>query len=74
MDFNIGFDELEKLIAENNINIAFPSAQDYTNYRGLPLHHKDPFDRLIISQAITNNFTVVTKDEAFLLYGIPVIL
>jgi len=30
--------------------------------RKLPLIHGDPFDRLIISQAITENFTIITKD------------
>lgn len=31
----------------------------------LPLHHKDPFDRLIISQAIVEGITVVSADTAF---------
>jgi PIN domain nuclease of toxin-antitoxin system len=34
----------------------------------LPLHHRDPFDRLIIAQALTENLTVVTRDRAFNLY------
>jgi PIN domain nuclease of toxin-antitoxin system len=34
----------------------------------LPLHHRDPFDRLIIAQALTENLTVVTRDRAFALY------
>jgi PIN domain nuclease of toxin-antitoxin system len=34
----------------------------------LPLYHRDPFDRLIISQAITEDLTVVTRDRAFALY------
>jgi PIN domain nuclease of toxin-antitoxin system len=34
----------------------------------LPLHHRDPFDRLIIAQALSENLTVVTRDRAFALY------
>ncbi len=34
----------------------------------LPLHHRDPFDRLIICQALTEELTVVTRDRAFLAY------
>jgi PIN domain nuclease of toxin-antitoxin system len=34
----------------------------------LPLHHRDPFDRLIISQAINEGLTVVTRDKAFEAY------
>jgi PIN domain nuclease of toxin-antitoxin system len=31
----------------------------------LPYHHRDPFDRLLIAQAQTDGFTVVTNDPAF---------
>ena len=35
----------------------------------LPLHHRDPFDRLIIAQAVVEGFTVVSSDAAFDPYG-----
>ncbi len=34
----------------------------------LPLYHRDPFDRLIIAQALAENLTVVTRDRVFALY------
>lgn len=34
----------------------------------LPVHHKDPFDRIIIVQALKENCPVVTSDERFPLY------
>ena len=34
----------------------------------LPAHHKDPFDRQIIAQAISEKVAVVTPDEKFRLY------
>ncbi len=34
----------------------------------LPLHHRDPFDRMIISQAITNKFKIYSMDSKFELY------
>ena len=36
----------------------------------LPMHHKDPFDRMIVSQAIAEQIPVVSVDEAFDAYGI----
>ena len=39
----------------------------------LPSHHADPFDRLIISLAKVNGFSVVTDDGEFAKYGIPVV-
>ena len=39
----------------------------------LPMHHRDPFDRMIIAQAKLEGFTIVTHDPKFGKYGIPVI-
>ena len=39
----------------------------------LPLHHKDPFDRLLIAQASVEGATVVSVDPAFSSYGISVL-
>lgn len=40
--------------------------------RDLPLHHPDPFDRLLIAQALEEGFTILTSDRAFGLYRVPV--
>lgn len=39
----------------------------------LPLHHRDPFDRLLVAQAITEGVTVLTADVAFTAYDVDVI-
>lgn len=39
----------------------------------LPLHHRDPFDRLIIAQAQIEAVPVMTVDPVFLRYGVEVI-
>ena len=39
----------------------------------LPLHHRDPFDRLIVAQALCEKLPVVTGDAAFRRYGVRVI-
>jgi PIN domain nuclease of toxin-antitoxin system len=38
-----------------------------TNYK-LPIHHKDPFDRFLIWEAIKNNFTLISVDKNMELY------
>lgn len=35
----------------------------------LPLHHRDPFDRMLVAQATTDNLTLVTADEMVRNYG-----
>lgn len=39
----------------------------------LLFHHRDPFDRIIISQAQVENLTVMTNDTDFIKYGIQVL-
>jgi PIN domain nuclease of toxin-antitoxin system len=41
--------------------------------QNLPLHHRDPFDRLIIAQAIVVGLTIVTADGAFHSYAAPLL-
>ena len=36
----------------------------------LPFHHRDPFDRLLVAQAIEEELTVVTADAVFAQYGV----
>ncbi|MBV8541445.1 MAG: type II toxin-antitoxin system VapC family toxin [Pseudonocardiales bacterium] len=38
----------------------------------LPMHHRDPFDRLLIAQARCEGFTIVTADRAFTAYDVPI--
>ena len=39
----------------------------------LPAHHRDPFDRGLVSQAILNGMTIVTPDEQIARYPAPVL-
>ncbi len=39
----------------------------------LPLHHRDPFDRMLIAQATVERLTMVTRDAIIKDYKIPVI-
>jgi PIN domain nuclease of toxin-antitoxin system len=37
----------------------------------LPLHHRDPFDRLLVAQSISESLLLVSADAAFAAYGCP---
>ena len=37
----------------------------------LPLHHRDPFDRMLVAQAQLEGLVLVSKDEALRHYGVP---
>ena len=40
---------------------------------GLPLHHRDPFDRMLIAQALTEQLTIVTADAQFGDYDVELV-
>lgn len=40
---------------------------------GLPLVHRDPFDRMLIAQAQAEDLTVLTSDAVFVQYDVPVL-
>jgi len=40
---------------------------------GLPMHHRDPFDRLLVAQAQVEGFTLVTADVMCQQYGVPIL-
>jgi PIN domain nuclease of toxin-antitoxin system len=39
----------------------------------LPFHHRDPFDRLLIAQAITDKLTLITAESVFADYGVKLL-
>jgi PIN domain nuclease of toxin-antitoxin system len=39
----------------------------------LPMHHRDPFDRLLISQARSEGLTIVTADKRFADYDVEIV-
>ena len=40
---------------------------------GLPDFHKDPFDRILVAQALAEGLTLATKDAMLARYGAPVV-
>ncbi len=68
-EFKNIYDEIENL----NITILNIKTEHISKIIDLPFHHKDPFDRLIISQAIFENIPVISSDRNFKFYNIECI-
>lgn len=50
---------------------ALPVGVKHTEaLRGMPLHHRDPFDRMLIAQAQTEKLTLLTKDRMIASYDV----
>jgi len=43
------------------------------HFETLPLHHRDPFDRILVAQSACDGLTLVTRDPKICLYGIDIL-
>lgn len=67
------FNEMESRFLETDLQLLPISIQDTIQQYNLPFYladHKDPFDRIIISQAISRSLPLVSKDSEFEAYPI----
>lgn len=62
---------IPKLLERERIDILPIQVSHLTVLTGLPFHHRDPFDRLIIAQAIAEGLPIIGVDEAFSQYSVP---
>ena len=62
--------ELFEFADRNQIELIPITYEHLLTLSKLPKHHNDPFDRLIISQAISENLIVISKDKEFKKYTV----
>ena len=59
------------LIIDQGFRMIGIELSDIDHLSMLPPHHRDPFDRMLIAQAVRGNFTLLTKDRIISSYGAP---
>jgi len=64
---------LPEVLRRSGFEVAELGLASALRVRGLPWHHRDPFDRLLIAQALEEGYTLVTHDDAFVAYGVPML-
>lgn len=66
--------EYVALYTEKNAIDLLPVTIDHIDgIVGLPFHHRDPFDRLLIAQAKSSDLTLVSADNAFKQYDVDIL-
>ncbi len=58
-------------LAEDGVVSLSTTIEHALRMAALPLHHRDPFDRLLVAQALVEGLTLVTADANVLAYGMP---
>ncbi|TKB25016.1 type II toxin-antitoxin system VapC family toxin [Desulfopila sp. IMCC35006] len=68
----INFDPVD-LAKQSGFELLDFSGQDALQLKDLPFHHRDPFDRMLISQSLTLKYPLMTDDVKIKLYECKVI-
>lgn len=68
----INFDPV-KIAAESGFEMLDFSGGDALLLKDLPFHHRDPFDRMLIAQALNNKLPLMTDDKKIHRYGCPLV-
>ena len=66
------FNQIASFLIDNDIEVLPISFAHIQRLLNLSFHHRDPFDRIIVAQAFTENLTIATKDKAFSEYLVNV--
>lgn len=64
-------DDLPAVVVDSGFQLLSITAQHASLAASLPRHHLDPFDRMLIAQALVEGLTLVTRDPAIGRYEVP---
>ena len=70
LDLGLSLKELFDFADRNQIEIIPINYEHLLQLSKLPVHHNDPFDRLIIAQAISEELIIITRDKLFKNYKV----
>jgi PIN domain nuclease of toxin-antitoxin system len=70
LDLPRPLDDLEQNILESGFEILPLRFEEVKLVAKLPIHHSDPFDRVLIAQSLTYDIPILGKDEIFDTYGV----
>ena len=65
--------QLYEHVLRSGVRILRLDAEHGLAVADLPMHHRDPFDRLLIAQARSEQLTIVTADRRIADYDVPLI-
>jgi PIN domain nuclease of toxin-antitoxin system len=73
LELRVDFAGLASFMAANKIELLPISFGHIQQLQHLPFYHRDPFDHLLIAQAVTENLTLLSRDTIFPQYRISLV-
>ena len=74
LDLQKSLKDIEDVVRLNNFILLDIDFSHLTTLNSLPYFHRDPFDRLIIAQAITDKFILITDDVQLKAYPVEILI
>lgn len=73
LDLTKSFDEIINALRKENIEVLPITPDHLVKVTTLHFRHRDPFDRIIIAQAMSEEIPIMTLDRNFAEYGVEVL-
>ena len=65
--------EVSAVLKEGDYSVLPVHERHVLSLAGLPPHHADPFDRMLMAQALADSLRLLTQDRVLARYGAPVL-
>jgi len=66
-------EDFEEVMADEEFELLSVTYAHLHSLAGLPHHHRDPFDRLLIAQALIERMPIASADRSFPAYGVDIL-
>jgi PIN domain nuclease of toxin-antitoxin system len=73
LELGVSLKELFEFIERNQIEIIPVNMEHLLLLSNLPMHHNDPFDRLIVCQSISEGLVLISKDKQLKYYPVELL-
>lgn len=70
LSLQTNYEWIEASLGPAGIDLLPITFADTVQILKLPLHHRDPFDRILIAQAMTHSLSIVSRDRVFSAYPV----
>lgn len=73
LEFEIEIPKLKEVLENEEFIYLAPTEYDAERIKKLPDIHKDPFDRMLVAQAMENELTIITRDSKIPQYDVKTV-
>jgi len=73
LKFEGGVECFLNILEDNGFGLFPIKGKHIVRLENLPFHHRDPFDRMLVATAMSEDMSIVSGDSSLSLYGVPIV-